>query len=92
MSNARKPNAPAPTIGTSAAPGHTNLKEDRTERELDEALQETFPASDPIAVAADRESVESGLDEAVEDTFPASDPVAIDPAPAKRRGGREPGA
>ena len=37
MSNARKPNAPAPTIGTSAAPGHTNLKEDRTERELDEA-------------------------------------------------------
>jgi len=40
-----------PTIGTSGPPGHANLEEDQLERELDEALLETFPASDPPAPA-----------------------------------------
>ena len=42
-----------------AAPGdlkpHENLR-DRQEQLIDEAIQETFPASDPIAVADVRES------------------------------------
>ncbi|MBV7481723.1 hypothetical protein [Bordetella sp. BOR01] len=71
-----------PGVGTSSEPGHANLKEDPIERELDEALADTFPASDPIAVtpeeAPQRES-ETAIDEALEDSFPASDP----PAPAQ---------
>jgi len=39
-----------PSIGTASKPGHAHLREDPAERELDEALMETFPASDPIAV------------------------------------------
>ena len=40
---------------------------------LDEALEETFPASDPIAVHIGQPP----FDEALDETFPASDPVAI---------------
>ena len=87
MSNARKPNPAAPAVGTSSSPGHTQLKEDPIERDLDEALQETFPASDPIAVAHERKAGEAELDEAVKETFPASDPIAVDPKPPARRGG-----
>ncbi|ARP96116.1 hypothetical protein [Bordetella genomosp. 13] len=58
--------------------------EEQREQDLDEALEETFPASDPIAVPADhdadaakiRKTRERQMDEALEDTFPASDPVA----------------
>jgi len=39
-----------PTIGKASPPGHTRLREDRDERELDEALMGTFPASDPVSV------------------------------------------
>lgn len=66
-------------------------KEKRDEALLDEAVDQTFPASDPIAelparadqshlVCEDEE--EELLDEAIELTFPASDPIAI-AAPTK---------
>jgi len=72
---------PKPPVGTSGAPGHDALAEDPQERELDEALAETFPASDPIAVRADGDGPTDSreVDKALEDTFPASDP----PAPAQ---------
>lgn len=55
---------------------------------LDEAIDETFPASDPISPDSGKhptrrkkpsreDSVEHKLDEALDDTFPASDPVSI---------------
>jgi hypothetical protein len=63
------------------------------EEVLDEALESTFPASDPIAEAAPKctpeqlevleveeeitEHEEFLLDEALELTFPASDPIAV---------------
>ncbi|GAB1577951.1 hypothetical protein [Bordetella petrii] len=71
-----------PRVGTSSEPGHTDLKEDAVERDLDEALAETFPASDPIAVTPDeapQRAPEEAIDEALDETFPASDP----PAPAQ---------
>jgi hypothetical protein len=64
-----------PSVGTSGAPGHKGLTEDPQERELDEALAETFPASDPIAVSGEpADSPDDEIDQALEDTFPASDP------------------
>ncbi|CAP41893.1 hypothetical protein [Bordetella petrii] len=66
-------------VGTSSAPGHADLKEDPIERELDEALEDTFPASDPIAITpeeAPQRDSDAAIDEALEDTFPASDPPA----------------
>lgn len=58
----------------------------RQEALLDEAVDQTFPASDPVAelpthamrqhlVCEDEE--EELLDEAIELTFPASDPIAV---------------
>ena len=66
-------------------------EECRAEALLDEAVDQTFPASDPVAelpthaghphlVCEDEE--EELLDEAIELTFPASDPIAI-AAPTK---------
>ncbi|OZI39073.1 hypothetical protein CEG14_05960 [Bordetella genomosp. 1] len=74
-------NAPTrPRVGTSGEPGHDNLKEDAVERDLDEALLETFPASDPIAIRSeddDRdEKRDEAVDQALDDSFPASDPPA----------------
>ena len=67
-------------------------KELRDEALLDEAVDQTFPASDPVAElpahAAGQshlvceEEEEELLDEAIELTFPASDPIAI-AAPTK---------
>ncbi len=54
----------------------TESKEDALERELDEALAETFPASDPIAVTPVPED-DTAIDRALEETFPASDPPAV---------------
>jgi len=51
--NRDKQSKPLPSIGTASKPGHARLREDPDERELDEALMETFPASDPIAVETD---------------------------------------
>ena len=51
---------------------------------LDEAIEQSFPASDPpaelphaAAAAILRDSQEAMLDTAIELTFPASDPIAI---------------
>ncbi|GGB99567.1 hypothetical protein GCM10007205_06120 [Oxalicibacterium flavum] len=58
----------------------------REEHALDDALVDTFPASDPVPVGAsepqadiDTDSViEELLDDAIEMSFPASDPIAVD--------------
>ncbi len=65
-------------------------KEHQTHQEdvLDEAIEETFPASDPISPdsgkhptrrksPAKEDHEEHELDEALDETFPASDPVSI---------------
>lgn len=47
MSNVSKPAAPPAPSKAKPVPGS---QEDHVEEELDEALKETFPASDPISV------------------------------------------
>ena len=54
----------------------TPVEEDLVEHELDEALAETFPASDPIAVHPDPDDDEKRMDHALKESFPASDPAA----------------
>jgi len=54
----------------------TPVDEDQVEHDLDEALAETFPASDPIAIRSEREDDETRVDRALKESFPASDPVA----------------
>ncbi|HZW99154.1 MAG TPA: hypothetical protein VFF10_03770 [Trueperaceae bacterium] len=57
----------------------------RGDAELDEAVDESFPASDASSTARSREDGElqslremsSELDDALDDTFPASDPPSI---------------
>ncbi|WP_156173771.1 hypothetical protein [Cupriavidus basilensis] len=49
MTKPAAPKPPAPPHPATPAPG-----EDQQEDDLDEALRETFPASDPIAVDPDR--------------------------------------
>ncbi|MEI2418178.1 hypothetical protein V8Z80_18520 [Orrella sp. JC864] len=70
-------------IGTSSEPGHGKPKEDAVERELDEALEDTFPASDPVAVTHDPDHAAQAerdkVDKALKDTFPASDPPPTTP-------------
>lgn len=62
------------------------LAEGRGDRDLDEAVDESFPASDPAAPAsvgaehdakAQDRALNAELDDALDDTFPASDPPAI---------------
>lgn len=70
------------SIGKSSEPGHgRNTKEDSQERELDEGLEETFPASDPVSVTTDPDHAKRAdrnkVDKALEDTFPASDPPSL---------------
>jgi hypothetical protein len=67
-------------------------KEDHVERDLDEALGETFPASDPVSIGIDKPrrtpapktAATKRLDEGLEETFPASDPVSIDTGKASK--------
>jgi hypothetical protein len=58
------------------------VDEDQVEHELDEALAETFPASDPIAVHPDPDEDDERMDHALKESFPASDPAA--PAQPKK--------
>lgn len=61
--------------------------QEREEALLDEAVEDTFPASDPIAEMpathhsehdmTGHDEEEESLDHAIEMTFPASDPIAI---------------
>lgn len=61
--------------------------DERTEALLDEAVDQSFPASDPVAElpstpgnqqhCAGNDEEEESLDNAIEMTFPASDPIAI---------------
>ncbi len=62
------------------------LAEGRGDVELDEAVDGSFPASDPASPArashhggdrAQWRAADAELDEALDDTFPASDPPAI---------------
>lgn len=59
----------------------------KDEPDLDAALADTFPASDPVSGAASKDDAqhaaheepgETLLDEAIEMTFPASDPISVD--------------
>jgi len=78
MSTSNKPGTQAPH-----RPESPTKQDERVEGELDKALDETFPASDPAATVAPSadapDGEEDALDEALEESFPASDP----PAPAQ---------
>lgn len=61
-----------------ANPQSPSQQNERGEDQLDKALDDTFPASDPPAAVtpesnAEKET-EEALDDALDDTFPASDP------------------
>lgn len=71
--------APEGNITTLAADAHLEVL-------LDESIEASFPASDPVAapalpetleVKACRDPQEDLLDEAIAMTFPASDPIAV---------------
>jgi hypothetical protein len=76
-------------IARQVAPGGTHYSEaaERQESLIDEAVEQSFPASDPPAElpqsarcpeGMDCESEEEAqLDDAIELTFPASDPIAV---------------
>lgn len=81
----------------SEKPPKQEQDQEHKENMLDEAIEETFPASDPISPdtgkdpvgkkkAGQKEAQEAELDEALEDTFPASDPVAISTPRDKNKG------
>ncbi|WP_064575582.1 hypothetical protein [Cupriavidus gilardii] len=50
-----KSNKSDTAVPRSGQQGRGGAAEDQTERNLDEALEETFPASDPIAVEPDKD-------------------------------------
>ncbi|MFX6035804.1 hypothetical protein ABTE74_20705, partial [Acinetobacter baumannii] len=52
MPQTGKPDTAVPRSGQQ---GKGGAAEDRTERNLDEALEETFPASDPISIEPDKD-------------------------------------
>ncbi len=54
----------------------TPVDEDQVEHDLDEALADTFPASDPIAIRPEPDEDDARVDRALKESFPASDPVA----------------
>ncbi|GAA5235560.1 hypothetical protein FOZ76_04385 [Verticiella sediminum] len=73
-------------------------KTDKREAELDRAIDDTFPASDPVSPDAGKsvprekgreDAGERELDEALDETFPASDPLPVnDPDHANDRGAK----
>jgi len=66
--------ATSPAIPSPPRPDYPSAAQNSTEQALDEALDETFPASDPVAVTPEPE--DSRVDRASKDSFPASDPSA----------------
>ena len=90
-SNSADPSLPPPVTPETAS---TAPKVQREENLLDEALIQTFPASDPVAempVSCDSEknlvddAMEHLLDEAISMTFPASDPIAINSGNTRKK-------
>lgn len=74
-----------PPMTAKPAPGDADAPDpENANALLDEAIEESFPASDPPAMTQPTGPTEtpprpvrkSGLDQAVEGTFPASDPVS----------------
>ncbi|SIT24757.1 hypothetical protein [Achromobacter sp. MFA1 R4] len=67
-----------PKTGKSEKKGKvsTPAEEDHVEHELDEALADTFPASDPVAIPSNPDADDKRVDRALKESFPASDPVA----------------
>jgi hypothetical protein len=81
---AHKKTVPSPAPVTQVAPSKTVDAAVHDEHLLDNALDDTFPASDPVAELpasahlTEKEMVkEELLDDALEFTFPASDPLSI---------------
>lgn len=85
-------------IGTSDVTdgGEPDAPAGYTEREVEEAGKESFPASDPPAFSgitgnepppADKtERSEDEIDEALEESFPASDPPSFTPVTGVKEG------
>jgi len=79
-----QPTAVVPAPATEVKPGRTVNPARHEEKLLDRALENTFPASDPVAelpqsatLTEKERAKEELLDDALELTFPASDPTAI---------------
>lgn len=74
----RRLNEKAPAENARAAP------QSHDQKLLDSALQQTFPASDPVAeipvdipASQEEKAKETLLDTALEMSFPASDPISV---------------
>jgi len=91
MSLPKKPTGHTATDKHSAHPGAGHPTPSDPEDLLDDALEHTFPASDPIAerpapdqpLDPEEQAQEDLLDCAVELTFPASDPIAVEATPSR---------
>jgi hypothetical protein len=57
----RSPQAPQPPPGIPAAAGET--QKEKVQRQLDEALDATFPASDPVSIVTSHEEEDWGQPE-----------------------------
>lgn len=86
MSTSKKAPQTPPGIAAGIQSGDTaSPAESHQEAQLDCALEQTFPASDPVAevetaapLTEEECAKETLLDDAVEMTFPASDPISVD--------------
>ena len=57
----RSPQAPKPPTGIPAAPAETH--KEKVQRQLDEALDASFPASDPVSIVTSQEEEDWGQPE-----------------------------
>lgn len=85
--------APLPQKNAMQPPSGKTAEHEHEEELLDDALESTFPASDPVAEKPEKATADENalprieeeieeheeylLDEALEMTFPASDPIAV---------------
>lgn len=79
--------SPADTSASATADSASSVsKNPHKEKELDTALKQTFPASDPVSQTQGQDSDATDdsnavdellLDDAVSMTFPASDPISV---------------